>query len=115
MKPRKLKLNDAQQRWVRDWWRALQPRGDGDEPLPGELWAMGRGERAQLRRCSAADELLGHAATLLLAARLVALNKEKGPLPDDARSYERWQRSRTICVMTRAWPGMWGMAPAMIA
>lgn len=89
MRPRKFKLNEAQHRWVRDWWRALQPRGEGDEPLPGELWAMGRGERAQLRRCGDANELLGHAATLLLTVRLVALNSEKGPLPDDARSYER--------------------------
>lgn len=89
MRPRKSKLNDAQQRWVRDWWRALQPRGEGDEALPGELWAMGRGERAQLRRCDGADELLGNAATLLLGRRMVELNSERGPLPDDAISYER--------------------------
>lgn len=88
MRPRKLKLNDAQQHWVRDWWRALQPRGEGDAPLPGPLWAMGRGERAQLRRCADADELLGHASTLLLAERLIALD-EGGCLPDEPYSYER--------------------------
>ena len=48
---RKTKLNEAQQRWVRDWWQALQPRVEGDAALPGILWAMGRGERARLRRC----------------------------------------------------------------
>jgi len=88
MRPRKLKLNDAQQHWVRDWWRALQPRGEGDAPLPGPLWTMGRGERAQLRRCADADELLGHASTLLLAERLIALD-EGGCLPDEPYSYER--------------------------
>lgn len=89
MKPKKLKLNDAQQRWVRDWWRALQPRQENDMPLPGELWAMGRGERARLRRCQDADELLGHAATLLLAERLITLGGGVGSLPDEAYSYER--------------------------
>lgn len=89
MKPRKPRLNEAQQRWVCDWWRALQPRAEGDEPIPGELSVMGRGERAQLRRCADADELLAQAATLLLAHRLVALNGERGPLPDNALSYER--------------------------
>lgn len=86
---RKPKLNNAQQSWVRDWWRALQPRSDGEAALPGELWAMGRGERAHLRRCSDAEELLAHAATLLLAQRLVALGDGKGNLPDTARSYEQ--------------------------
>lgn len=89
MKSRKLKLNAAQQRWLRDWWRALQPKGEDDPRLPGELLAMGRGERARLRRCRNADELLGDAATLLLADRLVVLNEKSGALPDVASSYER--------------------------
>ena len=89
MKPRRLKLNGTQQRWVRDWWRALQPRQVEDTPLPGELWAMGRGERAQLRRCKDAEELLSHAATLLLAERLIALDDNAGFLPDQPISYER--------------------------
>jgi CRISPR system Cascade subunit CasB len=89
MKPRRFRLNEAQQRWVRDWWRALQPRVEGDAPLPGELWAMGRGERAQLRRCAGVEDLLAHAAPLLLAERLIALDSERGTLPDEARSYER--------------------------
>jgi len=89
MRPSKPKLNEAQQRWVRDWWRALQPR-DKDEPaLPGELWAMRRGERAQLRRCEDVEALLAHAATLLLAERLIALGDGRGVLPGQAISYER--------------------------
>lgn len=89
MKPRRSNLNSAQQGWVRDWWRALQPRKDDDAPLPGELWAMGRGERAQLRRCANAEELLAHVATLLLAERLIALGGGEGVLPHETYSYER--------------------------
>lgn len=89
MKPRRLKLNDTQQRWVRDWWRALQPRQAEDPPLPGGLWAMGRGERAQLRRCKDAEELLSQVATLLLAERLIALDDNAGFLSDQPISYER--------------------------
>lgn len=86
---RKAKLNEAQQRWVREWWQALQPRVEGDAALPGILWAMGRGERARLRRCSDAEELLAQAATLLLAQRLIVLDGGKGGLPDMPRSYEQ--------------------------
>jgi CRISPR system Cascade subunit CasB len=89
MRPVNLKLNEAQQQWVRNWWRALQPRADGDDPLPQELIAMGRGQRAQLRRCADVEELLVHSATLLLADRLIALNGTNGAVPDDARSFER--------------------------
>ncbi len=88
MRPRKRKLNEAQQRWVISWWRALQPRGPEDAALPGELSGMGRGERAQLRRCRTADELLAQPSVLMLANRLVSLNGEKGFLPDQASSYE---------------------------
>lgn len=89
MKSRRFKLNAEQQRWVRNWWKALQPRVEGDAALPGVLWAMGRGERAQLRRCADAEALLSHSATLLLAQRLIELNDEKGPVPDLPISYER--------------------------
>lgn len=88
MKPRKPKLNDAQQRWVRDWWRALQPRSEEDQRLPKELLALGRGERAQLRRCKDADQLLAHKATLLLAEKLIALNDGSAAFPDEAKTYE---------------------------
>ena len=89
MKPRKLKMNEAQQRWVREWWRALQPRSEGDDLLPGALSGMGRGDRAQLRRCGNANELLAHRSTLLLASRLVSLGDGSRFLSDDAASYER--------------------------
>lgn len=89
MNPRKLKLNDAQQRWVRDWWRALQPRADEDEAIPGALAALGRGDRAQLRRCDSVDELLAQRSVLSLASRLVALSDGRRFLADDASSYER--------------------------
>lgn len=88
MKPRRRRLNLEQQRWVRDWWRALQPREKDDKPLPPQLWPMGRGERAQLRRCANAEALLFHPATLLLAERLIELDGERGALPDRADSYE---------------------------
>ncbi len=89
MKPRKPKLNPDQQRWVRDWWRALQPRAEEDQRLPKELMSMGRGERALLRRCKNADELLAHEATLLLAEKLIELNAGSSGLLDDAKTYER--------------------------
>lgn len=89
MKPRKPKLNLAQRSWVQDWWRALQPRAEGDAPLPGDLVHLGRGERARLRRCTDAQELLTHAASLQLANRLIALNGEGYLLRDQASSYEQ--------------------------
>lgn len=89
MKSRKPRLNLVQRRRVQDWWRALQPRGEGDAPLPGDLRHLGRGERARLRRCTDAQELLTHAATLQLANRLIALDEEKRWLRDEAHSYER--------------------------
>lgn len=89
MRQGRSRLSDAQRQWIRNWWRALQPRRKEDDPLPAELWAMGRGERAQLRRCENAEELLAHAATLLLAERMIALGGSTGILPDQAISYER--------------------------
>jgi len=89
MRPRKPNLNNAQRNWVRDWWRALQPREAGSEPLPATLVGMGRGERARLRRCGTADELLGEPSVLLLADQLIALGDEQWPLFKEAITYER--------------------------
>lgn len=83
MRPRKPSLNEAQRRWVCDWWRALQPREPGSEPLPGELASLGRGDRARLRRCTDTDELLLEPASHLLARWLIALG-----LADVPASYE---------------------------
>lgn len=87
MKPRKSSLNEAQRRWVCDWWRALQPREPGSEPPPGELTGLGRGDRARLRRCTDSDELLLEPASHLLVRRLIALG-----LADVPVSYERLAR-----------------------
>lgn len=100
MRPRKPTLNRAQRDWVHKWWRALQPREAGGEPLPGALAGMGRGERARLRRCGNADELLSEPATLLLADRLVTLD-EHGVLPDSPLSYARVALVAGVLVLLR--------------
>ncbi|MBB3101734.1 type I-E CRISPR-associated protein Cse2/CasB [Azomonas macrocytogenes] len=88
MKPGSKYLNEAQRKWVQQWWRALQPREPEEAPLPPELACLKRGDRAELRRCSNTDELLGKSATFLLADRLIALDGEKGWLKDTPRTYE---------------------------
>lgn len=88
MRPRKPNLNNAQHDWVRKWWRALQPREAGSEALPAALVGMGRGERARLRRCATADELLSEPSALLLADGLIA-DGERWPLSKKAVTYER--------------------------
>src|SRR5690606_9980238 len=87
MRPRKPKLNEAQRNWVRDWWRALQPREAGSEALPARLTGIGRGDRARLRRCATADELLGEPSVLLFADQLIALGGEQWPLSKAAITY----------------------------
>ncbi|MBA1262331.1 type I-E CRISPR-associated protein Cse2/CasB [Stutzerimonas stutzeri] len=82
-------MNPAQHDWVRKWWRALQPREAGSESLPATLVGMGRRERARLRRCGTADELLGEPSVLLLADQLIALGGEQWPLFKEAITYER--------------------------
>lgn len=92
MKPRKSRLNPAQREWLRDWWRALQPRDaekDQSEPLPGLLLRLGRGERARLRRCADLEDLLNEPATLPLIDQLIARNGEQGALPDEPLTYQR--------------------------
>ena len=75
-------LDEVQRRWVRDWWRALQPmpkpsapKGEeqGEDNTPEEpgktvplrrsLAGLGRKARAELRRCSDVQALLMEAAT----------------------------------------------------
>lgn len=87
MKPPKPRLNEAQRTWVREWWRALQPLAEGDTRPQGSLAQLGRGARAQLRRCEGAQDLLAQSAVLLLAQGLVKRNPDR--LPDEAVSYER--------------------------
>ncbi|MFC3609537.1 type I-E CRISPR-associated protein Cse2/CasB [Stutzerimonas tarimensis] len=89
MKPGKKYLNKAQRQWVQDWWRALQPQRADDKPLPYELGGLDRGDRAELRRCTGADQLLERSATFLLADRLIALSDDRHRLSDNPQTYER--------------------------
>ena len=87
MKPPKTQLNQTQHTWVREWWRALQPRAESDAPAQGVLARLGRGARAQLRRCNAASALLAQPGTLVFAQGLIQRNPDR--LPDEAITYER--------------------------
>jgi CRISPR system Cascade subunit CasB len=74
-------LDEAQRAFVRDWWKAMQPRRAGDPPLPSGLAGLDRGTRAELRRATDADALLMLSSTHVLADRLLALDaKRPGPL-----------------------------------
>ncbi|VGO07097.1 CRISPR-associated protein, Cse2 family [plant metagenome] len=89
-------LDEVQRRWVRDWWRALQPMPKpaapkGEEqsddnapeelgktvPLRRSLAGLGRKARAELRRCPDVQALLMEAATYRLSDHLLKLEKEK--------------------------------------
>lgn len=92
MKPRALSLNQAQQQSVKLWWLALQPQSeDQSRPLPPDLWGLGRGARARLRRCSRVDELLQEPAVHLLAHRLIRHRDEQAAwlLPDAPETFEQ--------------------------
>ncbi|WP_051231931.1 type I-E CRISPR-associated protein Cse2/CasB [Stutzerimonas azotifigens] len=82
-------LDDAQRQWVRNWWRALQPRSADDKPLPAMLAGLGRGGRARLRRCSSLDDLLLEWANHLLADHLIELDRHKSwrCLTDESEAY----------------------------
>ncbi|MNM92606.1 CRISPR-associated protein Cse2 [compost metagenome] len=89
MKARKPYLDEAQRHWVRDWWRALQPRAIGDKALPPPLVGLGRASRAMLRRCTDLDGLLMESANHLLARRLIELDSHKSQrsLVDEDAAY----------------------------
>lgn len=89
MKPRKCRMSDKQLQWVRDWWRSLQPREQDKDALPGELRGQGRADRARLRRCQNAEELLSNSATLLFARRLIALGGGSKVFSDESKTYEQ--------------------------
>lgn len=101
MKAVKLRLNEKQQGWVRDWWRALQPRQQGDEPLLGELGGLGRGARAQLARCCTVQELLSQHAAILFASRLIELGGENPYPADEGISYEHLVRVAACLALVR--------------
>lgn len=89
MKPRKFRMSEKQRQWVRDWWRSLHPRDQDQDALPGELRGQGRADRARLRRCQNAEELLSNSATLLFARRLIALGGDSKTFSDEPRVYEQ--------------------------
>lgn len=65
-------LNPAQRELVRDWWYALQPRGEKD-PLPRGIFAMlSRADRAELRRCQEPTQVLLQGAFIRLSAAFAA-------------------------------------------
>ncbi|WP_197338291.1 type I-E CRISPR-associated protein Cse2/CasB [Ralstonia solanacearum] len=78
-------LDDAQRKWVRSWWQALQPREGKSTAPAGALALLGRGDRAGLKRCSGMAELLTEGATFQLAERLLSLEsaKERARFADD--------------------------------
>ena len=89
MKPRKYKMSELQRQWVRDWWRSLQSREQDKNVLSGELRGQGRADRARLRRCVNAEELLSNSATLLFARRLIAMGSGNQAFADESRAYEQ--------------------------
>ena len=89
MTPRKYKMSELQRQWVRDWWSSLQ-RGEQDsDVLPGELRGQGRADRARLRRCENAEELLSNSATLSFARRLIVLGGGSKAFADESKVYEQ--------------------------
>jgi CRISPR system Cascade subunit CasB len=82
-------LSPAQAEILRDWWYALQPRGENDPPARPEFSMFSRGDRAELRRCTDPDQVLLVGAFMRLAKRMLALEAGK-PVPrfkDDASVY----------------------------
>lgn len=98
MKPPKPRLNESQRAWVRDWWHALQPLAEGEAPPQGELARLGRGARAQLRRCRQAGALLVQPAVFALAHGLIERSHER--LADAPLTYERlaWVAAVLACI-----------------
>ena len=89
MKPRKFRMSEKQRQWVRDWWRSLDSRDQDKDAMLGKLRGQGRADRARLRRCKNAEELLSNSATLLFARRLIALGGSSKAFSDESQVYEQ--------------------------
>lgn len=87
MKGRRPSLDAAQRTWVRQWWKALQPREPGSPPAEGVLATFDRGTRAKLRRCTSAEDLLSRPVALVLADRLIRKGDNRWPLADEPSTY----------------------------
>lgn len=87
MRARRPNLNDAQRKWVRDWWLALQPRVSGGPQPKGELSAFDRGTRARLRRCTDAEAVMTQPAAMILARGLIQRGGDRWPVPNQPATY----------------------------
>lgn len=77
-------LNPAQRELVRDWWYALQPRGEKD-PLPRGIFAMfSRADRAEMRRCQEPAQVLLQGAFIRLHAAFNELQNGSSWIIKDA-------------------------------
>lgn len=82
-------LSSAQAETVRDWWYALQPRGE-DEPEPRSEFSMfSRRDRAELRRCADPDQvlLLGAFVRLARALQRLEAGKQRPHFTEDGSAY----------------------------
>jgi CRISPR system Cascade subunit CasB len=70
-------LSEAQERWVRAWWNALQPADGVRAAGPPELQRLDRGDRARLRRVASIEELETERAAQLLAKGLSGMSWKK--------------------------------------
>lgn len=73
-------LNSAQEKILREWWRALQPQeknSAGDPPRSGPFAMLDRADRAKLRRCTDPTGVLLQAAFSRLVQHLSKLEHEK--------------------------------------
>jgi CRISPR system Cascade subunit CasB len=63
-------LDEALCFWLREWCQALQPQDAANTPVPPVLRHLGRGDRAQLKRCTSIEELETESAANLLVTHL---------------------------------------------
>lgn len=83
-------LDEAQCKWIGQWWQALQPTGKASVSRPADLAGLGRAGRARLKRCTSLDELLLIQATHCLAGPLLAL--------EAAKNHPRFKESDYECL-----------------
>lgn len=79
-------LNDDQSRWVRDWWKAMQPSDPSQPPPSPALRGLKRAARAQLKRCQSMEALLLESAMYPLAKGWLDEEAQK-PYPRFAGDY----------------------------
>lgn len=70
-------LKPAQEKTLRDWWRALQPRAK-DAASVGPFVMLGRADSAKLRRCQEPGDVLLESAFHRLAQRMTTQEPGEG-------------------------------------